>query len=218
MDTPSEKSLEAMRKRQAAKQKKKRSEAKKKPEPPAIDLSSEKALKETLNANVSGLEHIADHVADEHLKVLNIIMTDFSDEPEAEREMSVFKRLRGACQRAGMLENKSKQREFFQILADPKFNKLVKATGRGLVGMYIGPLLETQIRLAMEGSQTALDRLFEIVGIKQSKYDFYLNRVALNKTDINVGGDLNFEGKTDAELKELAASFRDVSEAEATVG
>jgi len=93
----------------------------------------------------------------------------------------------------------------------------IRDRGKGLVGAHIGPLIETQINLAMEGNQTALDRLFELVGLKQSKYDFYLQRVALSKTDINVGGDLNFEGKTDAELKELVTSFRDVPEAEATV-
>jgi hypothetical protein len=181
------------------------------------DLSNGKKLSEVLDADVVGLENLADHMTPEQLKVLNVILTDFSEEPEAEMEKSVFKRLRGACKRAGMLEDPHTQREFFQILADPKFMKIVKATGKGLVGMFIVPLLEAQIKLAVEGNQTALDRLFEMVELKQSKYDFYLQRVAMNKTDINVGGDLNFEGKTDAELKELAASFRDVGDAEATV-
>ena len=176
-------------------------------------------LPEVFDSNVKGLKNVAENLTDTQVKLLNIIVSDFSKEPPgAEREANVFIRLRAACERAGMLDKSSnKQREFFRTLADPKFNNIVKATGRGLVGMYLAPLLDTQIRLALEGSQTALDRLFEIIGIKQSKYDFYLQRVALNRTDINVGGDLNYEGKTDAELKELVTSFRDVSDAEATV-
>lgn len=156
-------------------------------------------------------------LTDTQKKFIEVLFSDFHDEPEKETERSVFKRLRGACERAGMLEDRSKQSDFFRVLADPKLNEIVKAVGKGLVGAHIGPLIETQINLAMEGNQTALDRLFELVGLKQSKYDFYLQRVALSKTDINVGGDLNFEGKTDAELKELVTSFRDVPEAEATV-
>ena len=89
--------------------------------------------------------------------------------------------------------------------------------GTALVGMYVVPLMAKQIELAMNGSQAALDRLLEITGLKQSKYDFYLQRVALNKTDITVEGDLNLEGKSDAELEKMAASFGDIPEAEATV-
>jgi hypothetical protein len=162
-------------------------------------------------------DNLADQLNDTQKKFLEVLFSDFGEEPEKETERSVFKRLRGACQRAGLLDGKNRERDFFRVLADPKLNEMVKAIGKGLVGAHIGPLIETQIKLALEGNQTALDRLFELVGLKQSKYDFYLQRVAMNKTDINVGGDLNFEGKTDAELKELVASFRDVSEAEATV-
>ena len=175
-----------------------------------VDFSDDNALPQVLNANVAGLEKLAEKLTETQKKILNVIISDFSDEPGVEAEKDVFKKLRSACARAGMLGTVSNQVDFFRVLSDPKFNSIVKTVGTGLVGMYIVPIMATQVRLALEGSQTAIDRLLEISGLKQSKYDFYLQRVALSKTDINVGGDLNFEGKTDAELKELAASFRDV--------
>jgi len=179
-----------------------------------VDLPTIPAV---FDANVAGLEKLAEELTETQKKIFNVIVSDFSDEPEAEAEMNIFKRLRAACRRAGMLEDGHKQVDFFRVLQDEKFQHIVKTVGAGMVGMYVVPLMAKQIELALGGSQTALDRLFEIMGLKQSKYDFYLQRVALNKTDINVGGDLNFEGKTDAELKKLVTSLRDDKRAEATI-
>ena len=182
-------------------------------------LSSRDSTYKALDANIVGLEKLSEDLNITRKKILNIILSDFPDKPDAssEAEMNVFIRLRTACGRAGMLEDPEQQAEFFRTLADPEFNHVVKSVGTGLVGMYVVPLMAKQIELAMGGSQAALDRLFEMCGLKQSKYDFYLQRVIANKTDINVEGDLNFEGKSDSELKKLVGSFGDVPEAEAVI-
>jgi len=183
-------------------------------------LASKKNVRAALDADIEGLEELSKQLDLTQKKILNIILTDFGDRPEStiEPETATFMRLRSACARAGMLADKEKQAEFFRTIADPEFNRVVKTVGTGLIGMYVVPLMSKQIELAMGGSQAALDRLFEIVGIKQSKYDFYLQRVIANKTDINVEGDLNLEGKSDKELKELVGSFGDIADAEEVAG
>lgn len=177
-----------------------------------------KQLSKTLDANIVGLEKFKKQLTETQKKILNVIVSDFSEESKADidkrGDMQVFNRLRAACIRAGMLHDRGEQAEFFRTLADPDFQHVVKTVGTGLVGMYVVPLMCKQIELAMSGSQTALDRLFELMGLKQSKYDFYLQRVALKKTNINVEGDMNFNKKTDKELEEIIASFENVGEAE----
>lgn len=181
-------------------------------------LCENRELPKVLDADIAGLEQLSKDLDRTRKKILNVIITDFPSATEKDDgERWTFSRLREACGRAGMLEDRNKQAEFFRTISNPEFNQVVKTVGTALVGMYVVPLMAKQIELAMNGSQAALDRLLEITGLKQSKYDFYLQRVALNKTDINVEGDLNLEGKSDAELEKMAASFGDIPEAEATV-
>jgi len=169
-----------------------------------------------LDANLKGLEQLEGQLNETQKKVLQIIVTDFSPENEAEAEKDVFKKLRNACARAGLRDKKSDEIDFFRVLGDPKFGHIVKTTGQGIIGLYIVPLAAKLINMALEGDKTCMKWALEIAGLLQSKYDFYLQRVALTKANINVGGDLNFEGKSDKELEELINSIEHVPEAEVT--
>jgi len=169
------------------------------------------------DANVKGLEPLANELNDTGKRILEVILTDFSPENEAEAEKDVFKKLRNACARAGMLEKKDEQIQFFKTLADPQFMNIVKTVGQGLIGIHIVPIVAKVIQQAFEGDKTSQKWALEITGILQGKYDFYLNRYSLNHQTVNVGN-INFEGKTDAELAELVYSLDDVSEAEIASG
>lgn len=182
----------------------------------APDLAKDpKAIE--LNANVAGLEPLADKLNETGKKILNIIITDFSAENEAEAEKDVFKKLRNACARAGMLDSKNTQIEFFKTLADPQFMQIVKTTGQGLIGLYIIPIAAKVIQQALEGDKTSQKWALEITGILQGKYDFYLNRYSMTHNTINAEN-INFDGKTDAELAECVLALDDVSEAEIASG
>ena len=199
-------------------QKKSGKELQKKYQLEGVPDMTDKDISKTLDANIKGLEKFSKQLNDTQKKILNIIVSDFSNESKSDidkrGDMQVFNRLRAACIRAGMFADRSDQANFFRTLADPEFGHIVKTVGTGLVGMYIVPLMSKQIELAMGGSQTALDRLFELMGLKQSKYDFYLQRVALKKqTNVNIGGDVNLGKKSDNELREIIASFEQCEEA-----
>ena len=165
------------------------------------------------DADVKGLEPLANELNETGKRILEVILTDFSPENEAEAEKDVFKKLRNACARAGMLEKKDAQIQFFKTLADPQFMGIVKSVGQGLVGIHIVPIVAKVVQQALEGDKTSQKWALEITGILQGKYDFYLNRYQLNHQTVNVGN-INFEGKTDAELAELVDSFNDGAEAE----
>jgi DNA relaxase NicK len=171
----------------------------------------------TFDANVKQLEPLANELNETGKKILEVILTDFSPENEAEAERDVFLKLRNACARAGMLEKKSDQITFFKTLADPQFMQIVKTVGQGLIGIHIVPIVSKVIQQALEGDKTSQKWALEITGILQGKYDFYLNRYQMTHNTLNVGN-INFEGKTDAELAELVGSLNDVSEAEILTG
>jgi len=180
------------------------------------EFNSVAKARENLDATIVGLEHLQKQLSNTQKKILNVIISDFRNEKtfDEEGDKEVFRRLKAACWRAGMTKDKKSEAEFFRTIADPQFHQVVKTVGTGLIGMYIVPLMSKQIELAMQGNQTALDRLLEIVGLKQSKYDFYMNRVALKKTEVNVEGDINFDKKSDRELEEIIASFEEADECE----
>jgi hypothetical protein len=169
------------------------------------------------DASLKGLEPLADKLNETGKKILNVILTDFSAENECEGEKDVFKKLRNACARAGMLEKKDDQITFFKTLADPQFMHIVKTTGQGLIGLYIIPIAAKVIQQALEGDKTSQKWALEITGILQGKYDFYLNRYSLTHNTINAEN-INFDGKTDAELAECVLALDDVSEAEIASG
>jgi hypothetical protein len=170
-----------------------------------------------LDASLPGLEPLAQKLDETGKKILNIILTDFSAENEVEAEKDIFKKLRNACARAGMLDKKYDQITFFKTLADPQFMNIVKTTGQGIVGMYIVPVVSKMIAMALEGDKTAIKWVLEITGLMQSKYDFYLNRYSLTHNTINAEN-INFEGKTDAELATIISDFDDECEAEIASG
>jgi DNA relaxase NicK len=163
----------------------------------------------TFNANLEGLEPLADKLNETQKKILEVIITDFSGENECEAEKDVFKKLRNACARAGMLEKKADQVTFFKTLADPQFMGIVKAVGQGLIGLHIVPITAKCIQMALEGDKTCMRWAFEMTGMMQDKYSFYKDRWQFTHTDVNIG-EINFDGKTDAELKEIVGQFSEV--------
>lgn len=161
-----------------------------------------------LNATVKGLEPLAEQLTDTGKKILNVILTDFSGDPEIEGERDVFLKLRKACERAGMLEKRGDQCDFFKTLADPQFMNIVKTTGQGMIGIYIVPIVAKVIEQAMAGDKTSQKWALEITGILQGKYDFYLQRFSLTHNTLNAGN-INFSGKTDEELSKLVEELTD---------
>lgn len=158
------------------------------------------------NANLEGLEPLADKLNETQKKILEVIITDFSSENECEAEKDVFKKLRNACARAGMLDKKADQVTFFKTLADPQFMGVVKAVGQGLIGLHIVPITAKCIQMALEGDKTCMRWAFEMTGMMQDKYSFYKDRWQFTHNDVNIG-EINFDGKTDDELKEIVAQF-----------
>lgn len=169
------------------------------------------------DVSVKGLEPLAGELNETGKKILNVILTDFSAENEAEAEKDVFKKLRNACGRAGMLEKKSDQVTFFKTIADPQFMNIVKQVGQGLIGIHIVPIVAKVIQQALEGDKTSQKWALEITGMMPGKYDFYMNRYQMTHNTVNVGN-LNFEGMTDAELKECVFALDDVADAEIASG
>ena len=169
-----------------------------------------------MDANVQGLENLADKLNETGKRILNVILTDFSAENEAEAEKDVFKKLRNACARAGMLEKKGDQITFFKTIADPDFMHIVKTTGQGIVGLYIVPIVAKVIQQALEGDKTSQKWALEITGIMQGKYDFYLNRYNLTHQTVNVGN-INFDGMSDAELEGCLVGLNDAAETQIAV-
>jgi len=168
-----------------------------------------------LDANIQGLEKLGEKITETQKKILNIILTDFSPENSTEAEKDIFKKLRAACARAGML-GKSGEVDFFRTLADPGFNNIVKTVGQGIIGMYIVPVAAKVVQQALEGDKTSQKWVLEIAGLLQTKYDFYLQRYQMKHQTINVG-EINFSDKSDEELEELVSNLEYVPEAEVVV-
>lgn len=170
------------------------------------------AIPATFDANIKGLEPLAEQLNETQKKILEIIITDFSSENECEAEKDVFKKLRNACARAGMLEKKSDQVIFFKTLADPQFMGVVRSVGQGLIGLHIVPITAKCIQMALEGDKTCMRWAFEMTGMMQDKYGFYKDRWQFTHNEVNVEN-INFKDKTDAELVEIMASFKEVADA-----
>lgn len=164
-----------------------------------------------LDASLKGLEPLAEKLNETGKTILNVVISDFSAEPTVEAEKDVFKKLKNACARAGMAGT-GDEVAFFKTLGDPQFNQIVHTVGRGVIGMYIVPVAAKIINQALEGDKTSQKWVLEICGLIDSKYDFYLNRYNLTHNSINAQN-VNIEGKTDEELKELISSLDDVENA-----
>jgi len=165
---------------------------------------------EDFDADMKGLEPLADKLNDAQKRILEVIITDIFPETETECEKDVFKRLRNSCDRAGMLEDQSAQRMFFRTLADPGFQHVVKSVGNGLIGLHVVPIVQKCIELALEGDKTCLKWALEIIGMKQSKYDFYLDRRQQNQLNIVNKGHVDFTSEMSTrELRQLASSIHD---------
>lgn len=168
-----------------------------------------------LDANIKGLEPLAEQLTETGKKILNVILKDFAVDASTDgvaAEKDIFKALRAACARAGMLgteSNRHDQTDFFKTLADPQFMNIVKTTGQGLIGINIVPIVAKVIQQAMEGDKTSQRWALEITGILQGKYDFYLQRYNLTHNTINAG-EINFDGKSDKELEAIMRDFVEV--------
>jgi len=179
----------------------------------APDFSEDSGRPPALDANVVGLEKLHDKLNETGKKILNVIITDFAADNPVEKESDVFKKLRNACKRAGMLGNTSDQIKFFQTLADPRFIGITKAVGQGVIGMYLVPIVAKVVQQALEGDKTSQQWALQITGMLQTKYDFYLNRYELTHNSVHADV-INFEGKSDGELERIVNGLDDATEAE----
>ena len=148
-------------------------------------------------------------------RIAAVMLTDFHDEPQDSPIGDVFKRLRAACARAGMLDHGEKEAHFFNIIKDKRFTAAVKQLGQGLIGIKAIPLVNKLIDMAMAGNEKALFKALEIAGIIPTKYDIYLNRTTNNNTNGGIvqNNTLSLGDKSDRELERFADGFNDVSEA-----
>jgi len=172
----------------------------------AVDFRKDEA---SFDLNIKNLEPLAEKLNETQKKILNVILSDWSAENTIEAERDIFLKLRNACGRAGMLENKNDQITFFKTLADPQFMNIVKTVGQGLISIHIVPIVAKVIQQAIEGDKTSQRWALEISGVMPGKFDFYLNRYQLNHQVTNIG-EINFDGKTDAELSEMVGDLAEV--------
>lgn len=178
-----------------------------------VDFRKPEPDTQEFNANLVGLEKLADKLDETQKKILTVVLTDFSDDPESEGEISVFRKLRGACARAGMLDSRKDQIKFFSTIADPTFSQIVRSVGSGLIGIYIVPIVAKVIQQALEGDKTSQRWALQISGVMPDKYEFYTNRWQLTHNDVTIG-ELNLEGKSDEELKRVLTEISYDAEAE----
>lgn len=148
-------------------------------------------------------------------RIAAIMVTDFYDEPTGGSESDIFKRLKGACARAGMLDGGEKERHFFKIIADKRFAGAVQQLGQGLIGLNVFPLVSKLIEMALAGNEKCLFKALEIAHVAPTKFDFYLQRTINRNAPGTVNNyNLNVENKSDRELEGFANDFNDVAEAE----
>ena len=148
-------------------------------------------------------------------RIAAVMLTDFYDEPNDSPIGDVFKRLRAACARAGMLDHGEKEAHFFNVIKDRRFTAAVKQLGQGLIGIKAIPLVNKLIDMAMDGNEKALFKALEIAGIIPTKFDIYLNRTTNNNTNREIvqNNTINLGDQSDRELEQFADDFNDVSEA-----
>lgn len=138
--------------------------------------------------DIQGLKPLAEQLNATQKKILDIILTDFSHEPEVESENSIYKRLREACKRAGMRDGGAMEKQFFNTVADPGFMDIVSKTGQGLVGIHVIPLVSKLIQMGLEGDKQCLFKALEIANVTMSKYEFHMNKYNLRHgNDLNIG-------------------------------
>lgn len=181
----------------------------------APDFSEGGALVDDLAANMGDLESAQAVINEQLAKVATVILTDFSPQNELQAEKDIFKALRNACKRAGMLDKGNSERDFFKIIYDPKFQLAVRQLGTALVGMHILPILAVVLDEAIvKRDKTCLGWALEMMGLKRDKYQFALDRRQI--VNINAGNEynVNFEDKSDEELKRIADGLDNVTEAE----
>lgn len=159
----------------------------------------------------SGMEKVGDELTDDQILVLNTILSDVHPEPEEETRRSVYRRLHAAFVRTGMGDTANDQRRFYKILKDPKFGEIVKVTGRGVIGTRIVAIADKMVELALEGDKTAIKWALEMFKLKKSKYDYYEEDANRRRPGIEIG-EINFGGKTDAELKRIRDDLLDVTD------
>ena len=158
-----------------------------------------------------GMEEVGDELTDDQILVLNTILSDIHPEPEEETKPSVYRRLHAAFTRSGMGETQADQRRFYNILKDPKFGEIVKVTGRGVIGTRIVAIADKMVELALGGDKTAIKWALEMFKLKKSKYDYYAEVANDRRPSLEIG-EINFGGKTDAELKAIRDDLLDVTD------
>lgn len=178
------------------------------------DFSEKLPTDEEFDANVRGLENLGSMLDNWQKIALGGLLTDFTAENEYEAEKDIFKKLRNVALRCGMLGNKTLEAKFFNTIGDPKFIAISKAAGLGVIGLWLIPIAAKLVQMAMAGDKTAIKWVLEITGLKQSKFDFYMNRYQATHSNVERQYNINLGDHTDAELEKLLAGIEHDSEAE----
>lgn len=179
------------------------------------DFDKDSSLVDSITGNLGDLESAQAFINEQLVKVSATLLTDISPQNELEAEKDMFKAIRNACKRAGMLDGGTQERDFFKIIYDPKLQQAVRQIGKALVGLNILPLMAVAFDEAFNKRNVqVLGWLFEIAELKRDKYQFALDRRQV--VNINAGNEYNvsFEDKSDEELERLANGLHDVTEAE----
>ena len=167
------------------------------------------------DANVKGLEQLADKLNETGKKILNTMITDLSVENAIGAEKDVFKALRNVAARAGLLDSKAHQIEFFHTIADPQFIQIYRAIGTGILGMNIVPLVAKCIEKALEGDKVCMQWALQMTGMLPDKFEFYKDRWQMTHNETNVT--VNYGDMTDAELAQCAVALDDVGQTQVTI-
>jgi len=176
-----------------------------------ITAARETAREPTLT--LDGLERAEESLTEDSKKMLDFLLTDVMND-DIDRDPDVTKSIRRACYRAQMRDGSGDELTFFRHLNDPGFMKIVKDSGAALVGSHILPLVATLLNIAIEDrKQWAMIACLKITGLLPTQYDIY--QLKYQNTHINnYSGEVNYGGKSDAELENIWSSIHDESEAE----
>ena len=165
-----------------------------------------------------GLEELAVELTEEHKKFIAVFLTDFFG-AEERSEKEVFKNLRNACARAGMLEKKGDQVKFFHMLADPKLQWVSRKCAQGVISTALIPVMMKVTSQAIDGDKKSQEWVLEMSEMIKSKYQFYLDRRQQISGDVSIDAshNLNVDGMDDKELDAAFAELTDVTEAEEAI-
>ena len=177
------------------------------------DYSGDTDLQPHLDYAPPGLRFLNKELTHDQKRILNGLISDAFADPEAEGIRPVYRKLYAAAKRMGFTNSPNAEREFFKTLADPDFNEITKVVGRGLVGLEALEVINTVIEQAKAGCKVSQKRVLEIIGLIDSKYDYYMKQHNQKYVALNAGGDINLGKRTDKELEDILASVRDVPEA-----